>query len=670
LIYRFSLTLSLGESLKGRVMASEPAEVRVPIGAVKASAWFLENSPDIFLGVRAGVLARALPTWARLTGWPTEASEGRLFLDFVHPADRSRVGEALDALPEGERCEFDHRLSTQAGEDLWVHAQAVRGEDSWILMILRDVTQERRLRDEADQARQVAEMLQRTAGVRTWRYHPDLDRYDVNPDLARPAPAPDVEDDHHKAGASVRGAIHRADAPSLHHAWEQALRTGEAQVAQYRERAPGGGWRHIRVAWQGIRPASSGRWEILGIAQDVTDLTEARDAAIRGQAEAQAAAAAKSQFLANMSHEIRTPLNGVMGVLHLIRAEPPRSERRRLVDEALTASASLSDVLASIIDYADVEAGRLELHPEPTDPAAELAAVAALHRPRAQAKGLAFEVSCEIGGGAVLADAPRLRQVFHHLIGNAVKFTEAGSIAVRLKASGEGADHRLRLEVEDTGVGVPPAAQAELFQGFRQADGSSTRRFGGSGLGLAITRRLAELMGGAVGFSSREGAGSTFWAEIAAPACDAPEAGGGADTDASGWLSGLRVLVVEDNPTNRLVATRMLGMLGAEVVTAENGALGVAAVEASDFDLVFMDIQMPVMDGVEATRRIRALPGAKAAIPIVATTANVMPEQLATYRGCGIDGVVAKPISPNALLAEINRLASNDDDEETTAVSA
>jgi CheY-like chemotaxis protein len=355
-------------------------------------------------------------------------------------------------------------------------------------------------------------------------------------------------------------------------------------------------------------------------------------------------------------------MNGVLGILHLLKREPSPSERRRLIDEALASGVGLSDLLNDIIDYSDVEAGRVELATEPLDPAAELESVMALLRPRAQAKGLAINVTLGDLGWAS-GDAARLRKIFFHLIGNAVKFTAKGRVDITLTADGEGKARRLRLEVADTGIGIAAEHQAGLFKQFSQVDASSTRRFGGPGLGLVITRKLAKMMGGEVRFTSAEGQGSTFWVEVGAPTCAAPAPAEAED----GWLSGLRVLVVEDNPTNRLVATTMLGHLGADVETADDGAEGVAAVERGAFDLIFMDIQMPVMDGVEATRRIRAMPEPKCLIPIVAITANVMPEQLTAYRQSGINGVVAKPISPTMLLSELARIANDDECEAESA---
>jgi PAS domain S-box-containing protein len=634
-------------------MPEGPTEMLVPIGTVKAAAWFFENSLDTFLTVQGDTLSKTNATWTRLTGWSPEDTEEHSLLGFIHPSDRDRVRAAFEGLHQEQRAEVEHRLSTASGEWLWVRSHIIRGKDDWLLMILRDLTAERRREADAEQARRAAGMLRATAGVTTWRYDPDLDLYEVNPDFTKPSKGLAAE--HRVDGEEVRRAVHGADAPALHLAWQHGLDTGEPNIVEFRERGADGDWRHVRVAWQGVRQLASGRWEILGIAQDVTDLTAARDAALRGEEAARAAADAKTQFLANMSHEIRTPMNGVLGILHLIQADPPPTERRRLVEEALASGASLADLLNGIIDYSDVEAGRLQLAPQPIDPAAELDAVLAMYHPRASAKALALEghVAPDIGGA--LVDPARLRQIAFHLIGNAVKFTDAGRIDVRLSAPGQGEKRRLRLEVQDTGAGIAAEAQAGLFERFRQADGSTTRRFGGSGLGLAITRGLAEAMGGRVGVMSREGDGSTFWAEVAAPACERPLRE--AEPEEAAWLAGLRVLVVEDNATNRLVATRLLGVMGAEVETAENGAEGVLAAERTDFDLIFMDIQMPVMDGVEATRRIRAMPPPRGQVPIVATTANVMPQQLATYRGCGINGVVAKPISPGALLAEVARLA-------------
>ena len=426
-----------------------------------------------------------------------------------------------------------------------------------------------------------------------------------------------------------------------------------------------------QLEWRIILPTGEVRWidgravphldedgvaeKIAGLVMDIDARKRQELALVEAERAAQAAAEAKSQFLANMSHEIRTPMNGVLGVLHLLERETLSEDGRSLLAEASNCGRMLSQLLDDVIDLSKIEAGRLELAPEPTDPAQVLDSVIGLLRPNASAKGLELRSLRPEGEVWVMADPVRVRQALFNLIGNAVKFTPSGHVEARLIVTEGDSRLRLRFEVEDTGVGIPLATQASLFRRFQQADGSTSRRFGGSGLGLAITRRLAELMDGEVGFASMEGEGSTFWLEILAERAQAPEQ---VQEETAPALGGLNVLLVEDNPTNRLVASKILESMGMDVDMAEDGAAGVEAVMERDYDLILMDIQMPVMDGMEATRRIRALEGAKGSTPILGLTANAMAHQKRSYMALGMNGVVAKPISPADLITEIARAVS------------
>ncbi|HWA63803.1 MAG TPA: ATP-binding protein, partial [Caulobacteraceae bacterium] len=414
------------------------------------------------------------------------------------------------------------------------------------------------------------------------------------------------------------------------------------------------------IRWQ-VRPWRDADETVGGVivyVDDITDLVAARrdaqGSAVRlkaALAAAEQAGDAKASFLANMSHEIRTPMNGVLGVLGLLKQEALSDEGRRLLDEAFGCGQMLLALLNDVLDFSKIEAGRLELSPEPAQPDAIVAGVVGLLRAQAEAKGLALEIEGGLSGAWRRIDPVRVRQTLFNLIGNAVKFTEGGGVVVRVAEPALG---RLRIEVEDTGVGIAPEAQIGLFDRFTQADPSTTRRFGGTGLGLSITRRLARLMGGDVGFVSKAAAGSTFWIDIDAPACEPPAAEGPGD---SAWLTGLRLLVVEDNAINRTNAQKLLESLGASVETAESGLAGVEAAARGGFDLVLMDIQMPDIDGLEATCRIRALPGDAGQVPIIALTANVLAHQREEYLVVGMSGVVGKPISARELLGEIHRIA-------------
>jgi CheY-like chemotaxis protein len=399
----------------------------------------------------------------------------------------------------------------------------------------------------------------------------------------------------------------------------------------------------------------------VGLIHDFDERKRQELALIEAQRAAESGAEAKAAFLANMSHEIRTPMNGVMGVLHLLKTEQLSEEGRSMLEEALSCGQMLAELLNDVIDFSKIEAGHLELADEPVDPAALAHGVARLLRPQVEAKGLKLELEGFETLGWVRTDPVRLRQALFNLVGNAVKFTLQGRIVIRAVLRPGEPHPMLRLEIADTGVGIPAEAQARIFQRFDQGDASTTRRFGGSGLGLTITRRLAEMMGGEVGFTSTEGVGSTFWLEVAAPRAERVQA---VIETTEAVLEGLRILVVEDNSTNRMIATKLLENLGASVETAADGLLGVEAAARGAFDLILMDVQMPGIDGLEAARRIRALGGPVAGTPIVALTANVLAHQRQSYLEAGMDGVVGKPISPTALLTEIARLSEISDAEE------
>ncbi|MFI4974294.1 MAG: ATP-binding protein [Caulobacterales bacterium] len=629
---------------------------RAPKKRQNAAGWFFAHSFDAFLVSDGGVIAAVNPAWVKLTGYSAAESAGRRLQSFAHPDDDEALDTLREAMRRGGVGVAELRLQTRSGAWKWVRAQAKGDGLSSTLVVLRDITDERERNAELETLSRSTALLREASGTFVWRYNPETRRYIFDHDVQN-ATQP-VSDLAIRSNVEVADEIHPDDVPAMDAAFKHTLHTGEFRVVEYRNRRPDGAWGHLRAAWRGLRELPSRRWEVIGISQDVSELAEARDGAIRGEQAAHVAAETKSQFLANMSHEIRTPMNGVLGVLHLLKGEALSIEGRRLLEEALACGSMLNELLNDVIDFSKIEAGRLELSPTPTDPGSALEGVVGLLRPQAEARGLYLQTEIQPDLGWVSVDPVRLRQMLFNLIGNAVKFTLAGGVIVRMNAGGDGEDRRLRVEIEDTGVGIPADAQKALFERFHQADGSATRKFGGSGLGLSISRKLAQIMGGDVGFVSEEGSGSTFWFELAAPRAEGVSE---VIVEDPQWLAGLRVLVVEDNATNRLIATKMLENLGAAVETADDGAQGVEAARRSAFDIVFMDIQMPVMDGVTATRAIRALPGQAGEAPILAMTANALAHQREAYLAAGMNGVIPKPLSPTALVTELARVMSEPD---------
>ena len=389
----------------------------------------------------------------------------------------------------------------------------------------------------------------------------------------------------------------------------------------------------------------------------ISQLGSARDAA-------ESANRAKSAFLANTSHELRTPLNGLLGMARLAQQPDLDPERRRAyLDLVVESAQSLADILSDTLDLARIEAGKLALIPQAFEPRQLLQRVVSAYRLLADSAGLQLELYVnDAVPEVVLGDALRVRQILSNFLANALKFTEQGRITVRLQRE---PDDRLRLSVQDTGLGISPVLAARLFTPFTQADESSTRRYGGTGLGLSICRELAQRMGGDVGVHSQPGQGSEFWALLQLPACTAPLANpapapAAADVAA---LRGARVLLVEDNPVNRVLATALLERWGMQVTEAHDGQQAITAVqqaedEGAPFAIVLMDVQMPGMDGHTATRALRRR-YSDIELPIIALTAAALLSERDSALEAGMNYFLTKPLDANSLQTVLCRQLCN-----------
>ncbi|WP_419252093.1 ATP-binding protein [Caulobacter sp. ErkDOM-YI] len=387
---------------------------------------------------------------------------------------------------------------------------------------------------------------------------------------------------------------------------------------------------------------------------DITAEIEARSALGEARERAESAVRARQEFLANMSHELRTPLTSVIGFADLL-AESALDERQsgqlgRIQDAGSALMATLNDVL----DLSKLEAGGIELQPRPFALRPMLSQAVGIVEAQALAKRLALNMTIDEACPAwIEGDPERLRQVLVNLLGNAVKFTDEGAVGLTItrRPHTDATMARLEFAVSDTGVGVPEAMLGMVFDRFAQAGPEVTRRFGGTGLGLTITRQLVEMMGGQIGVDSTAGQGSRFWCVVDLPVASRIEAS--APAVAPRVVGGLRLLVADDNEANRELIGTILRSAGHDVQVVRDGAEALAAVRSGDYDLVLMDVRMPVMDGLTATRSIRALDGDVAGIPIIALTANVLADQVAFYRDQGMDDHVGKPINPRDLLIKI-----------------
>ncbi|MGY6409604.1 MAG: ATP-binding protein [Alkalilacustris sp.] len=376
--------------------------------------------------------------------------------------------------------------------------------------------------------------------------------------------------------------------------------------------------------------------------------TRALAAALEEQRnKAEAANRAKSAFLTTMSHEIRTPMNAVLGVANILADTELTREQRDWLDVMKASGHALMELLNNILDLSKIEAGLMELRPEPFDLRELAQSVHALFAPAAAVKDIQTELTCDLDGTLYLGDALRVRQVLSNLVGNATKFTESGQIRVTLRDAVHKGRRVVELSVRDTGIGISAEAVARLFQAFSQADSSTTRRYGGSGLGLSISRALVEQMGGEIRVKSRVGRGSTFTAAIPMEIAEAELPEGPAPVAELDLAGPRHALIVEDNATNRLILSHYLRRMGHSFDVAVNGQQAIALWEENEYDVIIMDIEMPVLDGLVATRELRRRERAtgRRYTPIIALSADAMLQKQEMALAVGMDSYLTKPVN-------------------------
>jgi PAS domain S-box-containing protein len=667
------LSRTIFDSVLKSAIAAKDAQILATTAALRASEernrLLLDSLSEdaIIMLDPAGQVQSWNLTSQRIRGYTAEEIIGRNFSVFFLPEDRAAglPARILDIVRETGRHATEGWRVRKDGSRMFasVVIDAIRDEAGELLgfgNVIRDITDLARERTALHLANERITLATDSGGIGIWDY--DIASGEMVWDawmyrLYGMAP-------QDGAGAYEVWQLHLH--PDDREAAAQALRDSiEGRTPYnmvYRVVWDDGSVHHIRGSGHVTRNAAGEAVRMIGANWDVTEsreftarlaqqaerLAEARDAA-------ETANHAKSRFLAGMSHELRTPLNGILGNARLLRLEgglqPAQMAR---VDSMLSAGSHLLEMIHCVLDLSQIETERMTVQAEPV--ALRVLANACLDMVRnlAQEKGLALNLSvaADVPAQAV-ADPVRLRQVLLNMLGNAAKFTRRGGIDLRLRTTGCGAS--LRFDVADTGPGIPQEKQRSLFQDFMRLQSGDGRAAEGAGLGLALSSRLAALMGGRLGHAENPGGGSIFWLELpllAYEAAEAPREGAGAAApqDPSRKLC---VLVVDDSEMNLDIAASFLHIMGHQVSCVGGGAEAVAKVAAEPFDVVFMDVQMPDMDGLEATRRIRALPGAAGQVPVIALSAQVFTDQLDACRQAGMSGHLGKPFTEAALYATL-----------------
>jgi PAS domain S-box-containing protein len=580
-----------------------------------------------------------------------EAELSRLtFQDLTHTddldADLEQLGRIL--ADEISAYQMEKRYLRRDGAVIWalLSVSLVRDEQrrpQYFISQVLDITERKAAELERQALTDRLTLATKAGGIGVWEWDLRTGGKTCNPRMFQlyGLPAFGAEDQH------LVAATHPDDVARMNAQVQTALASELNYDIEYRVIHPCGEVRHLRGLADIFRNDDGAPFRVIGVTWDTTDLT-------RLASDARAASEAKSRFLATMSHEIRTPLNGVLGMAQVLAADTELSaEQRSRVSVIRESGEALLAILNDVLDLTKIEAGKLELEETTFDLGRVLSSAHATFASIAEEKDVALTVDIGCAAGAYRGDPTRLRQIVSNLVSNALKFTAEGEVRVSARQSAKG----VAIEVSDTGIGIRPDALDKVFGSFTQADSSVTRLHGGTGLGLAICRELASLMGGELTVASELGRGTTFLFEAPLQRVAEPPASARPDEPlASPQDAGaLRVLVAEDNATNQLVLKALLAQFDVTPVIVGDGQQAIEAWRSQAWDVILMDVQMPVLDGVSATRAIRAEEAAcgRARTTIVALTANAMTQQVASYLEAGMDGYVPKPIDVRALLSAL-----------------
>jgi PAS domain S-box-containing protein len=623
----------------------------------------VENSSEIFYrwDLEDGTLVKsyASPGMTRLVGYTPEELTGGLIkaAQFIHPDDREGWRRTVrEGLSTGKPWEIETRIIHRDGSVRWVLERSyIRREGAKLIAegFVADITNLKTLaRDKAMLAEAVSQLDHGVFVVDTAK--PDAPLIFVNDAFARITGYSREE----MLGRNPRFLKGLDADPAAVERVNQDIAAGKSINLELLSHRKDGTVFWNEVSLSPVHEQGNRTSLYLGIVRDVTARREAAAELARAKEAAEEASRAKTAFIAMMSHEIRTPMNGVIGMASLLVEEPLAPSALQAAKTIRDSAQSLMRMLNDILDLSKLEAGKLGLENKPFALRVLLSETVQWMWPQASTRGLQLhlEASDDLPA-ALVGDEGRLRQILLNLLGNAIKFTEAGHVTLSV-APAQSDPSRLRFSVRDTGIGIPADRMQYMFKDFSQADQTIARRFGGTGLGLSICRRLVHQMGGQIGVESEEGKGSNFWFELALPEAKWADIAAESEAPFSNTIAmlqgrALRGLMAEDNPTNRLVAQRVAASAGIELDTVDDGAQAVAALSKCHYDFVLMDSHMPVMDGIAATKAIRALPGRIATIPIIGVTANAYKEAAEACYEAGMNDIVHKPFTKNILLAAI-----------------